>query len=318
MIRYAPPDASIAPRFSGIKTFMKLPHITEMKDVDFAIVGIPFDTGVVYKTGARFAPAQIRDASTILRNYSMNLDVNIFHYLSGVDYGDIPVIPGYIHETYKKIEEGLIPILEAGVVPISMGGDHSITLGELRAVCKVHGPIPIVHFDAHLDTWDNFWGVKYTHGTPLRRACEEGLIDTSHSIQIGIRGTQSGPSDVQGSVDLGFEVITANEMHKIGMEAVGERIRNRVKDKAAFLTFDVDFVDPASAPGTGTFEVEGFTGHETMSLIREIKDIKFVAADFVEVLPTIDPAGITSHLVASIMHEFIATLALQKSKNQKG
>lgn len=314
MPKYAPPSASAAPRFSGIRTFMRLPNVTDMKDVDFAVVGIPFDTGASYKTGSRFGPSQIRESSTLMRNYSMNLDVNIFDHLSGVDYGDFPVTPGFIHESYKQIEDGLTPILQAGVIPLSMGGDHSITLAELRAVNKIHGPVALVHFDAHLDTWDDYWGMKYTHGTPFRRACEEGLIDTEHSIQIGIRGSQYGPEDVQGSRELGFEVVTANEMHEIGMKAVGEKIRNRVKDAKAFFSFDIDFVDPAYAPGTGTIEVGGFTGYETMSLVREIKDINFIAADFVEVLPTIDPAGITSHMVANVMHEFIAALALQREK----
>ena len=202
MPKYAPPSASVAPRFTGIRTFMRLPNVQDMTDVDFAIVGIPFDTGASYKTGARFGPSQIRETSTLQRNYSMNLDVNIFDHLSGVDYGDLPITPGYIHETYKQIEEGLKPILDAGVIPLSMGGDHSITLAELRAVAKKYGPVALVHFDSHLDTWDNYWGMKYTHGTPFRRACEEGLIDTAHSIQIGIRGSQYGPEDVQGSIDL--------------------------------------------------------------------------------------------------------------------
>lgn len=224
MPKYAPPSASVAPRFTGIRTFMRLPNVQDMTDVDFAIVGIPFDTGASYKTGARFGPSQIRETSTLQRNYSMNLDVNIFDHLSGVDYGDLPITPGFIHETYKQIEEGLAPILDAGVVPLCMGGDHSITLGELRAVAKKYGPV---------------------------------------------------------------------------------------------ATFDIDFVDPAYAPGTGTIEVGGFTGYETMLLIREMKDLNFVAADFVEVLPGIDPAGVTSYMAANVMHEFISALALQRKNGKR-
>lgn len=317
MPKYQPPSASAAPRFSGIKTFMRLPHVTDMKDVDFAIIGIPFDTGASYKSGARFGPGQIRETSTLMRNYSMNLDVNIFDHLSGVDYGDIHITPGYIHETYKQIEDSLTPILGADVVPISIGGDHSITLAELRAVAKKYGPVALVHFDSHLDTWDQYWGMKYTHGTPFRRACEEGLIDTAHSIQIGIRGSQYGPEDVQGSRDLGLEVLTANEMHEIGMKEVGKRIRNRVKESKAFFTFDIDFVDPSMAPGTGTIEVGGFTGYETMFLVREMKDIHFIGADFVEVLPAIDIAGITAYMCANVMHEFISVLALQRKLGKR-
>jgi agmatinase len=291
---------------------MRLPNIKTTEGVDFVVVGIPFDTGCCYKNGARFGPDAIRTASTLMRNYSMNLEVNIFDYLSGVDYGDIDITPGYILESYKQIEEGLMPIVNAGVVPLAMGGDHSITLAELRAVVRKYGPVALVHFDSHLDTWDQYWGQKYAHGTPFRRACEEGLIDTAHSIQVGIRGSQYGPEDVQGSIDLGFEVLTANELHEIGVTETGRRIRERVKNAKLFLSFDIDFVDPSCAPGTGTIEIGGFTGHESLKLIRDMNDLNFVGMDLVEVLPTIDPAGITAYMAANVMHEFISILALQK------
>lgn len=312
MTKYQPPSASKSPRFAGIKTFMRLPYVKTTEDVDFAIIGAPFDTGASYKSGARFGPTAIREASTLMRNYSMNLDVNIFDHLSGIDFGDVNVTPGYIHESYKQIEEGIQPFIDAGAVPIVMGGDHSITLAELRAVAKKHGPVALVHFDSHLDTWDNYWGMKYTHGTPFRRACEEGLIDTAHSIQVGIRGSQYGPEDVQGSIDLGFDVLTANELHKIGIEAAVERIQKRVGDAKVFLSFDIDFVDPSMAPGTGTIEVGGFTGFETMTLIQGLKDVNIIAMDLVEVLPTIDPSGMTAYMAANVMHEVISILALQR------
>jgi len=247
----------------------------------------------------------------------MNLDVNIFDYLSGVDYGDLDITPGYILESYQQIEEGLQPIVDAGVIPIAMGGDHSITLAELRAVVKKHGPVALVHFDSHLDTWDQYWGQKYAHGTPFRRACEEGLIDTAHSIQIGIRGSQYGPEDVQGSVDLGFEVLTANELHEIGIKEGVKRIQERVGTAKTFLTFDIDFVDPSMAPGTGTIEVGGFNGYETMRLIQGLKDVNLVAMDFVEVLPTIDPSGKTAYMCANVMHECISILALQRKNGKR-
>lgn len=311
-VKYQPPDASASPRFAGIKTFMRLPHITNLEDVDFAVLGIPFDTGCCYKNGARFGPDAIRIASTLMRNYSMNLDVNIFDYLSGIDYGDLNITPGYILESYKQIEEGLQPVVDAGVFPIAMGGDHSITLAELRAVYKKYGPVALVHFDSHLDTWDQYWGQKYAHGTPFRRACEEGLIDTAHSIQIGIRGSQYGPEDVQGSVDLGFEVLTANELHSIGIEKGIQRIQDRVGTAKTFLSFDIDFVDPSMAPGTGTIEVGGFTGYETMTLIQGLKNIKLIGMDLVEVLPAIDQSGRTAYMAANIIHEVISILALQE------
>jgi agmatinase len=316
-IKYQPPSASAAPGFSGIKTFMRLPHVQTAEDVDFAVIGAPFDTGASYKSGARFGPTAIREASALMRNYSMNLDVNIFDYLSGVDFGDVPVVPGYIHETYKLIEEGLLPFLDAGVTPIVLGGDHSITLAELRAVAMVYGPVALVHFDSHLDTWDNYWGKLYTHGTPFRRACEEGLIDTAHSIQVGIRGSQYGPEDIKGSEELGFEVLTANELHTIGMAEGVKRIQKRVGGAKVFLTFDIDFIDPSMAPGTGTIEVGGFSGYESMTLMQGLRDVNIVAMDLVEVLPAIDQSGKTAYMAANIIHEFISILALQKRDGKR-
>ena len=316
-IKYQPPSASHAPRFSGIKTFFRLPNVKTTEDIDFAIVGIPFDTGQSYKIGARFGPTAIREASTLMRNYSMNLDVNIFDYLSGVDYGDVPIKPGFIEETYKSIEEELTPLFNAGVVPISLGGDHSITLAELRAAAKKYGPVALLQFDAHLDTWDNYWGMKYTHGTPFRRACEEGLIDTKHSIQVGIRGSQYGPEDIQGSIDLGLEVLTANELHKIGIQEGIKRIQNRVGSAKTFVSFDIDFMDPSMAPGTGTIEVGGFNGYEAMTLMQGLKDVNIIGLDLVEVLPTIDPAGITAYMGANIIHELISILAIQKRDSKQ-
>ncbi|MDR0885049.1 MAG: agmatinase [Clostridiales Family XIII bacterium] len=316
-VKYQPPDAAKSPRFAGIKTFMRLPHVKTFEDVDFAVVGCPFDTGVCFKTGARFGPQAIRETSALMRNYSMNLDVNIFDHLSGVDYGDFDITPGYIVETYKQIAEQLYPFYDAGVFPVVLGGDHSITLGELRATAKKYGPVALVHFDSHLDTWDNYWGQKYAHGTPFRRACEEGLIDTEHSIQVGIRGSQYGREDVQGSIDLGFEVLTANELHEIGIAEGVKRIQNRVGDAKTFLSFDIDFVDPSMAPGTGTIEVGGFSGYETMTLVQGLRDINLVSMDLVEVLPTIDIAGKTAYMAANIIHEVLSIIAIQKRDGKR-
>ncbi|NLD51170.1 MAG: agmatinase [Clostridiaceae bacterium] len=317
MIKYKPPSASASPRFAGIKTFMRLPYIKTTEDIDFAVIGIPFDTGCCYKNGARFGPTAIREASTLMRNYSMDLDVDIYDYLSGVDYGDVDITPGYIMESYRQIEEGIQPFFDSDVVPVALGGDHSITLAELRAAAKRFGPVALIHFDSHLDTWDDYWGQKYTHGTPFRRACEEGLVDTAHSIQVGIRGSQYGPDDIQGSVDLGFEVLTANQLHSIGIKKSIERIRNRVGSAKVFLSFDIDFVDPSMAPGTGTIEVGGFNGYETMTLVQGLKKINIIGMDLVEVLPGIDPSGRTAYMAANIIHEVLSILALKKKSESK-
>jgi agmatinase len=296
---------------------MRLPNVKTVEDIDYAVVGIPFDTASTYRTGSRFGPSAVRDISSLIKPYNAPLDVNVVEWLSGVDYGDIAVVPGYIEDTYKRIEEGLLPIVQAGVIPICMGGDHSITLGELRAVANVHGPVALVHFDSHFDTMDSYFGNKYNHGTVFRRALEEGLIDVEHSIQVGMRGTFYSKNDLMDSEKLGFKVITTFEMRKLTTQEVMNQIIERVGDKKAFLTFDIDFVDPAYAPGTGTIEVGGPTSFEVLEMVRSLKDIRFVAYDMVEVLPCFDPTQITAFLGGNIMYEFISIIAYQKRKEEE-
>ena len=312
MKKYHPANSLESPRFCGIRTFMRLPNIRTTSDVDVAVLGIPFDTACSFRTGSRFGPAAIREMSVTIRPYNVNLGINSFEYVSVVDYGDVPVVPGYIEESYEKIEKELETIVNSGIIPICLGGDHSITLAELRAISKKYGPIALVHFDSHTDTVDSYFGKKHNHGTPFRRAYEEGLIDTSHSIQVGIRGNFYEADGLKNSTDLGFKVITANEIHELGIKEVGRQIRERVGNRLAFFTFDIDFVDPAYAPGTGTIEVGGFNSYETLALIREVKSINFVGFDVVEVLPAYDPTQITAFLAANIAHEFISIVALNK------
>jgi len=213
LTRYEPADSFETPRFSGIRTFMRLPNTQDLENADAAIVGAPFDTGATFRAGARFGPEGIRSASHLLRRYNPGLDVAIFDYLSVIDYGDVPVVPGYIEESYRHIEEGLTPIHQAGVTLIVLGGDHSIALPELRAAAAVHGPLALVQFDSHPDTWDAYFGEKHTHGTPFRRAVEEDLLDTSRSIQVGMRGSKIG----------GFTSREAQEFVRglAGLEIVG-------------------------------------------------------------------------------------------------
>jgi agmatinase len=317
MNKYVPLNSLEVPRFAEVKTFMRLPNVKTVEDIDYAVIGIPFDTASTYRTGSRFGPSAVRDISSLIKPYNVPLDVNVVEWLSGVDYGDISVVPGYIEDTYKRIEEGLLPIVNAGVIPVCMGGDHSITLGELRAVAKVHGPVALVHFDSHFDTLDSYFGNKYNHGTVFRRALEEGLIDVAHSIQVGMRGTFYSREDLTDSEQLGFKVITSFEMRKLGIQEVTKQIIERVGDKKAFLTFDIDFVDPAYAPGTGTIEVGGPTSFEVLEMVRALKDIHFVAYDMVEVLPSFDPTQITAFLGGNIMYEFISIIAYQKRKEEE-
>ncbi len=314
MGKYEPVDPRISPRFSGIKTFMRLPHITDDLDIDFAVVGIPFDEGASFRTGQRSGPEAIRSISALLRPHNPVLDVNLFEYCSGVDYGDLPVVPGYIEDCFEKIEKSLQPIIDADVVPFVLGGDHAITLPELRAISKKHGPVALILFDSHTDTQDEYFGRPYNHGTPFRRAVEENLIRVDNSIMVGMRGSIFSGDALDEARSLGFEVVPAEEMHETGISKVVKRIQKRVGKEKVFVSFDIDFVDPAYAPGTGTPEVGGFTSSESINMVRGLKGLNLIGADVVEVLPEFDPSEITALLASNIVYEFISLLALIKKK----
>src|SRR5438046_1374563 len=255
--RYLPADSLLSPRFTGPITFARLPHVRTLEEVDLAVVGVPFDTGVTFRAGGRFGPAAIRDASVMLRPYNPNLGVSPFEVLSCVDYGDLAIVPGFIEHSYAAIEAEVAPIVAAGVVPLLIGGDHSCTLPHLRAT-RARGPVAVIDFDSHTDAWDSYFGERYTHGTWMRRAIEEGLVDVDHSIEVGLRGSLYGPEDWTGLRDeLGLDYLTTEDVFSLGAEAVATRIRERVGDRPAFISFDIDVVDPAHAPGTGTPEAGG-------------------------------------------------------------
>ena len=315
MKKYKPTDSLESPRFCGIRTFMRLPHVVTTADIDFAVVGIPFDTGVTFRAGARFGPEAIRSNSVILKPHNIAQDINLFDYLSGVDYGDLPVVPGFINESYAKIEAGLLPLVQNNVVPVALGGDHAITLAELRAVAQKHGPVALVQFDSHTDTNDAYFGQRYNHGTPFIRAVEEGLLLPEHSIQVGIRGSVYSRQDLEIPVKLGLELVTAVEVQEIGLARTIERIQQRVGGAKVFVTFDIDFVDAAYAPGTGTPEVGGFTAVESLGLIRGLKGLNLVGCDVVEVLPAHDPTHVTALLAASVAYELITLIALNKRES---
>ena len=311
-MHHRPADSSQTPRFTGPRTFMRLPHVTDLDGVDVAVCGIPTDDAVSFKSGARFGPEAIRSASVLLRPYNPRLRVDVVEALSMVDYGDAPTVPGYHLESLERIEAFLRPLHEAGVVPLCLGGDHSMVLAELRAAAATHGPLALVHLDAHADVWDAYYGVKHFHGTVFRRAAEEGLIDPARSIQAGLRGTLYGESDVEAPRELGFEAIYMEELEALTPEQYGERARARVGGGPAFLSFDVDFVDPAFAPGTGTPEVGGPTSAQAMALVRALTGIDFRGFDCVELSPPYDPSGITAWLAASACHEMLSLLALRR------
>lgn len=312
-----PISASLSPRFCNMGTFMRMGNVDSAEGLDFVIAGAPFDTASSFRSGSRFGPNAIRNISVMMKPNNVIQQVNIMESLKGGDMGDFNVVPGYIHPSYKMIEEGMDKILAAGAIPIVLGGDHSITLAELRSIAKVHGPVALVHFDSHSDLCDEVFGEKYNHGTPFRRALEEGLIDPAHSIQVGMRGSLYDPNEHKMAADLGMLLIPGHKMHEMGLEKVIEMIKERVGDKPCFLTFDIDFVDPAYAPGTGTPEVGGFTSFESLHMVRSIKDLNFVGFDLVEVLPAYDSGEVTSLVACNIVFEYLSILALKKKNQQK-
>jgi agmatinase len=310
--RYQPANSLESPRFTGVRTFARLPHLQTTEDVDVAIVGLPFDTGVMFKVGARFGPEAVRSASVMLRPYNPELKVGVFNTLSCIDYGDAPVVPGFTQDSHDAITRTLQPLAEAGIITFGIGGDHSIALAELRALAAVHGPLALVQFDAHCDLWDSYFGHRYTHGTPFRRAVEEGLLLPEKSIQLGMRGTLFDESDAQLSADLGFDMLTTAELLAHTPAEIGDRVRARVGNTKAFLSFDVDFFDPAFAPGTGTPEVGGPSSFQGLTYLRACTGLNWVGADVVEILPSHDPSQVTAHLAAQVGFEFMSLVALSR------
>jgi agmatinase len=289
---------------------MRLPFVLELGGVDVAIVGVPFDTATSFRPGARFGPSSIRAASALLRPYHAIHRLDLFEHLSVIDYGDTPIVPGNVERTYALIAEALAPLLDSCVVPIVLGGDHSITLAELRVLSAKHGPLALVQLDAHGDTWDEYFGERYSHGTTFRRAVEEGLLAPARSIQAGLRGSLYHERDLQTSEDLGFRVVRADDLQTIG-DGFGEIVRQRVGDAPVFISFDIDFVDPAFAPATGTPEVAGFTSRETVGYLRQLTGLNIVGCDCVEVAPAYDsPGEPTAILAANVVWELLALLAV--------
>jgi agmatinase len=311
--RYGPPDATIAPRYTGVRTFARCPLVDGPAGVDVGAVGVPFDTATSNRPGARFGPEAIRACSITLRPYHPSLDVDVFAGQSVADLGDLDVTPGNAERTAAQIAEGLAPVVEAGTTPIVLGGDHSIALGELRAHAAVHGPLALVLLDAHADTWDQYYGERYFHGTPFRRAVEEGLLRPERSVLAGMRGPLYGPSDLAETREMGFEVIGGDELRRLEPAEYSRRVRERVGEAPAFFSFDIDVIDPAFAPGTGTPEVAGLLPHEALALIRSLAGMEFRGFDVVEVSPPYDTRAQTTALLgAAIAYEFLALAALAR------
>lgn len=289
---------------------MRLPHVTDPAGLDVAIVGVPFDGGTSYRSGTRHGPREIRSQSSLIRSYSYFLKVAPFDVLNVADVGDVDAPPVGIEKAYEAIERDVGRIVDAGAIPLAVGGDHSISLPLLRAVVKRRGPVNLVQFDAHIDTWDDYFGGKYFHGTPFRRAIEEQLIEPGHFVQVGIRGPMYGEEDFEFHREHGITLVDIEQVKRPGgLEGAVAEMR-RVLTGPTYVTYDIDSVDPAFAPGTGTPEVGGLTSHEAQQLVRGLAGLDIVGCDIVEVAPTFDgPGQITALLAANLMFEMLCVIA---------
>jgi agmatinase len=305
-------DATVVPRFAGPPTFARLPRLDEVSDVDVAIVGVPFDSGVSYRPGARFGPAHVRESSRLLRPYNPAQDIEPFARAQVVDAGDLAVNPFSIEEAIGQVQSGAAALLERAGRLLTIGGDHTIALPLLRALHAVHGPVAVVHFDAHLDTWDTYFGADHTHGTPFRRASEEGLLDQSGCVHVGIRGPLYSVRDLVEDAELGFQVVHSREVDDLGTRGVVERIRARVEERPVYVSVDIDVLDPAFAPGTGTPEAGGLTSRELLAILRGIADLHLVGADRVEVAPVYDHAEITGIAASHVAYELVSAMAARR------
>lgn len=304
-----PLDALVVPRFAGAPTFARLPRLDEVSSCDIAVVGVPFDSGVTYRPGARFGPGAIRQGSRLLRPYHPDMEVKPFANQQVADAGDIACNPFVIAEAISQIEAGADSLLAACRHIIALGGDHTIALPLLRATRRKFGPVAVVHFDSHLDTWQGHFGVSYNHGTPFRRASEEGLLRLDRCIHVGVHGSIFSEQDLVDDAELGFQVVTTMDLQDRGVDVVVNRILRRVGDAPLYISVDIDVLDPAHAPGTGTPEAGGMSTRELLAVLRRLVDLELVGADIVEVAPAYDSAEITAIAAAHIAYDLLAIFA---------
>ena len=309
-----PVDASANPRYSGIATFARLPRIEDVERADIAVVGIPFDSGVSYRPGTRFGPSHVRESSRLLRPYNPAQDVSPFELAQVVDAGDIPVNPFDLTEAVTEVETAARALGEQVQRIVTIGGDHTVALPLLRAVAAKHGPVAVLHFDAHLDTWDTYFGAPITHGTPFRRASEEGLIDLTASCHVGTRGPLYSKQDLEDDARLGFSIVSSEYIEEHGVEAGIQRILQRVGDRPLYVSIDIDVLDPAHAPGTGTPEAGGLTSRELLRILRALRDRDIVGADVVEVSPAYAPAQMTGLAASHVGYELVSLLAARLAR----
>lgn len=303
-----PVDATRVPRYAGEGTFARLPRLADVDDADILVWGVPFDGGVSYRPGARFGPQHVRQGSRLLRPYNPAGDLEPFARAQVADAGDLGVNPFSIDEAIASVEAGARELSGTSRSLLAIGGDHTIALPLLRVQHERHGPLAVLHFDAHLDTWDTYFGAPYTHGTPFRRAAEEGLVDFDHSLHVGIRGPLYGRLDLEESERLGFAAIACRDFVRHPIDDLVGRMRERLGDRPVYVSIDIDVLDPAFAPGTGTPEAGGLSSAELLEMLRGLTGLDVVGADVVEVAPAYDHAEITAIAAAHVAYELIGLL----------
>ncbi|MBX4910860.1 agmatinase [Rhizobium bangladeshense] len=308
---FQPVDAAEVPRFAGHSTFMRLPAVPSAAGLDIALIGIPWDGGTTNRAGARHGPREVRNYSSLMRRAHHVSGIEPFSVANVADIGDVSVNPIDLLDGLQRIQAGIAAVVKEGAIPLSVGGDHLTTLPVLRAIATT-GPIGLIHFDAHSDTNDQYFGNnRYTHGTPFRRAIEEGLLDPKRTVQIGIRGSVYDPGEHDWAKNQGIRIIYMEEFVRRGAVDVMEEARAIVGDAATYVTFDIDSIDPSMAPGTGTPEIGGFSTREAQELVRLLQGVRIVGADVVEVAPPFDIGGITAIAGATILFELLCVIAAQ-------
>lgn len=311
--KVGPIDAAKVPRYAGAATYARLPRLDQVERADVAVLGVPFDTGVSYRPGARFGANHVREASRLLRPYNPAQDASPFANLQVADAGDLAVNPFNINEAIETVQSGALDLTADGARLLTLGGDHTIALPLLRAASERAGePVALLHFDAHLDTWDSYFGAEYTHGTPFRRAVEEGILDTEAISHVGTRGPLYGKKDLEDDRRFGFGIITSSDVFRQGVDEVVAKLRDRIGGRPLYISVDIDVLDPAHAPGTGTPEAGGMTSRELLEILRGLRGMNLVGADVVEVAPAYDHADITGVAASHVAYDLITLMGLTK------
>ncbi len=305
-----PINAAMIPRYAGAGTYARLPRLDQVQNADIKIIGVPFDTGVSYRPGARFGANHVRESSRLIRPYNPATDTSPFAQSQVVDAGDLAVNPFNINEAIETIQDEALELTADGSSLVTIGGDHTIALPLLRAASQRAGaPVAMLHFDAHLDTWDTYFGAEYTHGTPFRRAVEEGILDTEAICHVGTRGPLYGKKDLEDDKRFGFGIVTSSDVYYQGVREIVDKLRDRIGNRPLYISVDIDVLDPAHAPGTGTPEAGGITSRELLEILRGLRGLNIVGADIVEVSPAYDHAELTGVAASHVTYDLISLIS---------